>query len=159
MQSFDDIQKCQNAKNAKGFSACAGPCVRTSVLWYSYYSIQPICIPHRPYHLGHRLQLTATEQWQDDQQQSCRNVWILLYLSHRLDSLTYCNESSMRRLRAAFWDRTPWWLLVFSLLEWTGLSPPILNSHCLLNPWRHLQKYTLTHWYKIKPRACEAVGV
>ena len=32
MQSFDYIQKCQNAKNAKKFSACAGPCVRTSVM-------------------------------------------------------------------------------------------------------------------------------
>ena len=31
MQSFDYIQKYQNAKNAKEFSACAGPCVRISV--------------------------------------------------------------------------------------------------------------------------------
>ena len=39
MQSFDYIQKCQNAKNAKEFSACAGPCVRISVGWEARESV------------------------------------------------------------------------------------------------------------------------
>ena len=48
MQSFDYIQKYQNAKNAKEFSACAGPCVRISVHREEGYKYWPVtCMPRR----------------------------------------------------------------------------------------------------------------